>query len=279
MMKKQTVILIIAGLTSIAILFFVFMGRDIRATPQVDANNALVVSLKSDKVILEEKADQAVPIASLTKLMTAYLVLEAIHNKTISWDDMVSLERLDDPRAVSLYALSGKKYYSVQDLFAAMMIMSANDGAQSLGAHLDGEHFTEKMMQKAREIGMSKKTNFSSASGLDVDGKESMSTASDLMILTKKLISDYPEILDITSRTKYVTQSDDTIHTTNQVLQDGGVQGMDGFKTGYTDQAGYCMIATAVQNEDRIISITLGSKTDEDRIKATETMMDYGFSK
>lgn len=106
-----------------------------------------------------------------------------------------------------------------------------------------------------------------------------MSTADDLLTLAKELISDYPEILETTSRTSYVTKDGHTIHTTNDLLQENAVDGLDGLKTGFTDQAGYCLIATAVQNGDRLIAIVLGSKTDKDRTKSAETMLDYGFSK
>ncbi|MBC1456768.1 D-alanyl-D-alanine carboxypeptidase family protein [Listeria newyorkensis] len=278
-MKKQTLILILACLTIVAILVFVLVGRDIRATPSIEASSALVVNTKQEKALFAEDVNRAVPIASITKLMTTYLVLEAIHKKSLSWDEMLPLGRLDDPQAVSLYAKTGTKYYSVEDLFAAMLIMSANDAAEALAERVDAEHFTEKMNARAKEFGMSAKTHFSTASGLDKDGDMSMSTAADLMILTKRLLKDYPEVLDTTSRTDYVTKKGDTIHTTNGALQEGVVSGMDGLKTGYTDQAGYCFVGTAVQNGERVISITLGSSTDEGRIKDAKKMMEFGFSK
>ncbi|EUJ44633.1 D-alanyl-D-alanine carboxypeptidase family protein [Listeria riparia] len=277
-MKKQSVILFVAMLTIVVILVLVFLNKGMNSEPTVNADNALLVSVKHDKRLFEENADQKVPIASLTKLMTAYLVLEAIHNKQLSWDEGLTLKRLDDPRAVSLQAKTGKVYYSVQDLFAAMMIMSANDAADALAQRLNADDFVGEMNAKAKALGM-KKTKYVSASGLDNDGEEAMSTADDLLTLAKELISDYPEILETTSRTSYVTKDGHTIHTTNDLLQENAVDGLDGLKTGFTDQAGYCLIATAVQNGDRLIAIVLGSKTDKDRTKSAETMLDYGFSK
>ncbi|MBC2390967.1 D-alanyl-D-alanine carboxypeptidase family protein [Listeria booriae] len=277
-MKKQSVILLIAMLTIIAILVLVFWNKGMNAAPTVNANSALLVSLKDDKILFEENTDQKVPIASLTKLMTAYLVLESIHNKQLSWDEGLTLKRLDDPRAVSLQARTGKTYYSVQDLFATMMIMSANDAAEALAERVNSTDFVGEMNAKAKELGL-KKTKYVNATGLDSDGEESMSTAGDLLILAKELISDYPEILETTSRTSYVTKDGNTIHTTNDLLQENEVDGLDGLKTGFTDQAGYCLIATAVQNGDRLIAVVLGSRTDNDRIKSAETLLDYGFSK
>ncbi|MBC6300864.1 D-alanyl-D-alanine carboxypeptidase family protein [Listeria booriae] len=277
-MKKQSVILLIAMLTIIAILVLVFWNKGMNAAPTVNANSALLVSLKDDKILFEENTDQKVPIASLTKLMTAYLVLESIHNKQLSWDEGLTLKRLDDPRAVSLQAKTGRTYYSVQDLFATMMIMSANDAAEALAERVNSTDFVGEMNAKAKELGL-KKTKYVNATGLDSNGEESMSTAGDLLILAKELISDYPEILEITSRTSYVTKDGNTIHTTNDLLQENEIDGLDGLKTGFTDQAGYCLIATAVQNGDRLIAVVLGSRTDNDRMKSAETLLDYGFSK
>ncbi|MBC2021727.1 D-alanyl-D-alanine carboxypeptidase [Listeria booriae] len=277
-MKKQSVILLVAMLTIIAILVLVFWNKGMNAAPTVKANSALLVSLKHDKTLFEENTDQKVPIASLTKLMTAYLVLEAIHNKQLSWDEGLTLKRLDDPRAVSLQARTGKTYYSVQDLFATMMIMSANDAAEALAERVNSTDFVGEMNAKAKELGL-KKTKYVNATGLDNNGEESMSTAGDLLILAKELISDYPEILETTSRTSYVTKDGNTVHTTNDLLQENAVDGLDGLKTGFTDQAGYCLIATAVQNGDRLIAVVLGSRTDNDRMKSAETLLDYGFSK
>ncbi|MBC6310600.1 D-alanyl-D-alanine carboxypeptidase [Listeria sp. FSL L7-1582] len=278
-MKKQTLILILACLTIVAILVFVLIGKDIRATPSIEASSVLVINTKQEKEIFAKDVNRAVPIASITKLMTTYLVLEAIHTKALSWDEMLKLERVDDPQAVSLYAKTGTKYYTVEDLFAAMLITSANDAAEALAERIDAEHFTEKMNAKAKQFGMSTKTHFSSASGLDKNGEMSVSTAADLMILTKRLLHDFPEVLDTTSRTDYVTKNGDTIHTTNGALEEDAVSGMDGLKTGYTDQAGYCLIGTAVQNGERVISITLGSSTDAGRTKDAKKMMEFGFSK
>lgn len=277
-MKKQSVILLVAMLTIIAILVLVFWNKGMNAAPTVNANSALLVSLKHDKTLFEENTDQKVPIASLTKLMTAYLVLESIHNKQLSWDEGLTLKRLDDPRAVSLQAKTGRTYYSVQDLFATMMIMSANDAAEALAERLNSTDFVGEMNAKAKELGL-KKTKYVNATGLDSDGEESMSTAGDLLILAKELISDYPEILETTSRTSYVTKDGNTIHTTNDLLQENEVDGLDGLKTGFTDQAGYCLIATAVQNGDRLIAVVLGSRTDNDRMKSAKKLLDYGFSK
>ncbi|MBC1551499.1 D-alanyl-D-alanine carboxypeptidase [Listeria booriae] len=277
-MKKQSVILLVAMLTIIAILVLVFWNKGMNAAPTVNANSALLVSLKHDKTLFEENTDQKVPIASLTKLMTAYIVLESIHNKQLSWDEGLTLKRLDDPRAVSLQARTGKTYYSVQDLFATMMIMSANDAAEALAERVNSTDFVGEMNAKAKELGL-KKTKYVNATGLDSNGEESMSTAGDLLILAKELISDYPEILETTSRTSYVTKDGNTVHTTNDLLQENEVDGLDGLKTGFTDQAGYCLIATAVQNGDRLIAVVLGSRTDNNRMKSAETLLDYGFSK
>lgn len=196
-------------------------------------------------------------------------------NNELSWDEKLNLVRLDDPSAVSLYAITQKRTWSVRDLYSAMLTMSANDAAETLGDRLDGADFPKEMNNQAKKLGMSSKTTFVSASGLDVDGKSAVSTTKDLFLLSSKLISTHPEVLETTSKPTVTTDKGAKLESTNDLL--GSIQGLDGLKTGFTDEAGYCFIGTAERGGKRVISIVLDAGTAEKRFKDTEKLMEVGF--
>nr|5ZQA_A Chain A, Lmo2812 protein [Listeria monocytogenes EGD-e]5ZQB_A Chain A, Lmo2812 protein [Listeria monocytogenes EGD-e]5ZQB_B Chain B, Lmo2812 protein [Listeria monocytogenes EGD-e]5ZQB_C Chain C, Lmo2812 protein [Listeria monocytogenes EGD-e]5ZQB_D Chain D, Lmo2812 protein [Listeria monocytogenes EGD-e]5ZQC_A Chain A, Lmo2812 protein [Listeria monocytogenes EGD-e]5ZQC_B Chain B, Lmo2812 protein [Listeria monocytogenes EGD-e]5ZQC_C Chain C, Lmo2812 protein [Listeria monocytogenes EGD-e]5ZQ len=241
----------------------------------LSANAAAVYSVENGEALYEQNADKVMPIASLSKLMTAFLVLEAVDNNELSWDEKLDLVRLDDPSAVSLYAITQKRTWSVRDLYSAMLTMSANDAAETLGDRLDGADFPKEMNNQAKKLGMSSKTTFVSASGLDVDGKSAVSTTKDLFLLSSKLISTHPEVLETTSKPTVTTDKGAKLESTNDLL--GSIQGLDGLKTGFTDEAGYCFIGTAERGGKRVISIVLDAGTAEKRFKDTEKLMEVGF--
>ncbi|EAC6063257.1 TPA: D-alanyl-D-alanine carboxypeptidase PBPD2 [Listeria monocytogenes] len=241
----------------------------------LSANAAAVYSTENGKTFYEKNVNKVMPIASLTKLMTAFLVLEAVEKKELSWEEELNLVQLDDPSAVSLYAITQKRTWSVRDLYSAMLVMSANDAAETLGNRLYGADFPEKMNNEAKKLGMSNKTKFVSASGLDVGGKSAVSTTKDLFLLSSKLISTYPEVLETTSKSSVITEEGAKLESTNDSL--GSIQGLDGLKTGFTDEAGYCFIGTAKRDGKRVISIVLDSRTAEKRVKDTEKLIETGF--
>ncbi|MBF2516744.1 D-alanyl-D-alanine carboxypeptidase PBPD2 [Listeria marthii] len=241
----------------------------------LSAQSAAVFSVENGKMLYEKNADKVMPIASLTKLMTAFLVLEAVDNKKLSWDEQLDLVRLDDPSAVSLYAITQKRTWSVRDLYSAMLVMSANDAAETLGDRLEGASFPQKMNNEAKKLGLSNKTKFVSASGLDVDGEMAVSTTKDLFLLSSKLISTHSEVLETTSKSSIITEEGAKLESTNDLI--GAIQGLDGLKTGFTDEAGYCFIGTAERGGKRVISIVLDADTAEKRFKDTEQLMKVGF--
>ncbi|WP_163654468.1 D-alanyl-D-alanine carboxypeptidase family protein [Listeria sp. PSOL-1] len=233
-----------------------------------DVNSFLVVSNEKKQPLQQKNTTKALPIASLTKLMTIYLTFQALQKNEISQSEKLILKRVDDPQAVNLQAKTGQKNYSVKDLIAATLIMSANDAAEALAERVASGNFTKKMNNEAKKLGMSNKTNFTSASGLDdINGRHSTSTAQDLLILTKKLMSNYPEILTITSKAEYTLKDGNRILTTNPLLREN--KEITGLKTGFTTQAGYCFIATT---KDKI-AILLGSNTAETRKNAASYLL------
>lgn len=255
--------------------------QPVDTTPSPDLNisaeSAALYNMDDTKPLYEKSPEIVTPIASITKLMTTYLVLQAIHNKTLSWDETLQLEPLDDKAAVSLYMVTNKKTWTVKDLYAAMLVMSANDAAEALGKRLDKTDFPGKMNKTAKKLGLSSKSNFVSASGLDSGGEENVSTSKDLYLLASSLITKYPEVLDMTSKASYKTSSGYTVQSTDALLANKEIDGLDGLKTGFTDGAGYCFVGTAKQNGKRLISIVLKTSTIDARFQDTKTLMAYGF--
>ncbi|WP_260444251.1 D-alanyl-D-alanine carboxypeptidase family protein [Listeria rocourtiae] len=243
----------------------------------ISSVSSALYDIKKSKPLYEENPQVVTPIASVTKLMTTYLVLQAIHDKKLSWDEKLSLEPLDDKAAISLYMTTSKKEWTVKDLYAAMIVMSANDAAEALGKRLSDD-FPAKMNKTAKSMGLSNRSNFVSASGLDKDGKENVSISKDLFLLASELITKFPEVLDMTSKASYVTSNDYTLKSTDALLANKEIDGLDGLKTGFTDGAGYCFVGTAEQNGKRLISIVLKAQTTDARFQDTKKLMAYGFA-
>ncbi|WP_341865875.1 hypothetical protein [Bacillus proteolyticus] len=168
-----------------------------------------------------------------------------------------------------------------------MVISSANNAAVALAEHISKseENFTKLMNMKAKQLNLSNATHFVNATGLpNAQNKESKMTVLDVATLAQHLLKAYPEVLDITKLTNYtLTYNSSTIITTNKMLDTSNdelyFQGIDGLKTGFTDEAGYCFTGTAKQGENRLISVVAGTKEDTKRFIKTKKLFSYGFNK
>ncbi|WP_053365222.1 D-alanyl-D-alanine carboxypeptidase family protein [Bacillus sp. FJAT-27245] len=253
--------------------------------PIVNARAAILIDSETKDVLFAQNEDMPFPAASMTKLMTAYLILEKIQAGKFGWNDGVKIsESAVGSEGVSLPVKLGDTL-TVRDLFMAMEIASANNAAVALAEKAAGTEaeFTAWMNQKARDIGLSEHTQFINATGLaNRNGQESMMTAADVAALATRLIEDYPEILAISSLLEYRLQYDGlVILTTNAMLSnpDFAFKGVDGLKTGFTDAAGYCFAGTAKVGRKRLISVVMGTDGKEARFSETKKLFAYGFKK
>ncbi len=240
------------------------------------AKSYILTDYKTGQVLYEKNPDEKLSIASITKIMTMLLVVEAIENKQLSLDDMAVATENAKPAndESSLWLAVGEKM-SVKDLLKAVAVNSCNDAARILAEHIAGseEAFVELMNKKAKEIGM-KNTNFCNASGLDVENH--YSTARDIAKLAKEILK-YKWITNYTSLVKGTLKNGKfDLNNTNLLLQ--SYRGCNGLKTGTTKTAGNCLCATAARNNIFLCAVSLGSNTKKERWQTCTSLLDYGFN-
>lgn len=274
--------------------------------PNVNANAAIAIEESTGKILYSKDADKLMGIASMTKMMDEYLLLEAIDKGQIKWDDKVTISeyayKVSQDTSLSNVPLRLGEEYTVQELYEAMAIYSANGAAIAISEKIAGSEkkFVDAMNKKADELNLGEH-QFVNATGLnneDLKGgqqvggpkDENKMTARGMAKLAKHLINDYPDVLKTASTTKkeFRKGTSDQIDMTNwNWLLPGliyGRKGVDGLKTGTTDYAGMCLTATAVQDGMRVITVVLhanggapGEHTSA-RFDETNKMLDYAFN-
>lgn len=256
-------------------------------SPSVDVESkaAIVMDASTGEILYEKNAQTAYSVASISKLMTIYMVLENISAGEIAWNEPVLMtdtaNNLVDT-AVKLTVVSGD-ILTVEELFTAMLVASSNNAAVALAEHIAGTEqlFTEMMNEQARMLGLSGQVLFVNASGLpsrEHDNAENEMTATDVAKLAKVLLEKYESIvLPKASLTSYFIESQDIeIVTTNNML---GENGVDGLKTGYTNMAGYSFAGTAKQGDKRLITVVLDAIDADGRFVETNKLLEMGFKK
>ncbi len=245
----------------------------IPAPPELAASAWILMDANTGKVLVEHNADQQLPPASLTKMMTSYIVAAELHNGKIKEQDMV-------PVSVTAWKMGGSKMFvregtqvPLMDLLRGVIIQSGNDASVALAEYLAGSEsaFADVMNQQAQLLGM-KNTTFHNATGWPSDGH--LTTARDLSLLARALIQDYPEHYGIYAE-KYYEYNDIKQPNRNRLLwRDSSV---DGLKTGHTEEAGYCLVASAVRNNMRLVSVVMGTSSEEARARESQKLLSFGF--
>lgn len=233
------------------------------------------MDMRDGTVLYESNADRRQAPASLTKMMTLYLAFEAVENGQISLDQKVRVSRYAASQPPSkLYLKVGQKI-TIRSLIRASAIKSANDAAVALAEAVGGSEqaFAKLMTAKARKLGM-KNTTFQNANGLTASGH--LSTARDMAILGRHLFFDFPQYYNIFSR-KTERAAGKQIWTTNRLLS--SYSGADGIKTGYTNAAGYNLVASARRGNKRIVAALFGGKSSRWRNARMAELLDQGFSR
>ncbi|WP_104201846.1 D-alanyl-D-alanine carboxypeptidase family protein [Billgrantia saliphila] len=241
--------------------------------PQIAAKSWILMDANSGRVLTEHNADERLPPASLTKLMTAYLVERELDRGNISLDDMVPVSENAWRTGGSKMFIEVGKQVSIRDLLYGIIIQSGNDASVAVAEHLAGGEgpFADMMNQHASRLGLSN-THFVNATGLP--HPEHYSSARDLALLSQYIIDDYPEHYAIYAE-KYFTFNDIRQPNRNRLLwRDASV---DGLKTGHTDEAGYCLVASAERDGMRLISVVMGTSSEEARAQETQKLLSYGF--
>jgi D-alanyl-D-alanine carboxypeptidase (penicillin-binding protein 5/6) len=239
----------------------------------------LIVNADTGDILTQKNPNLSSPPASLAKLMTLYVTMEAIKNGKVSWDQIYTV-----PKWISLIGGSEAKMWngekiSVRDLIKAAAVGSANDAAAALAEIVGGSQqvFVDKMNQKALELGLAN-TVFRTPHGLPVrkGTPKDSTTPTDLVKLTLAIFRHHPEILQYTgAKETYIRRGKWRFINTNKLI--GKYPGMNGLKTGYTDAAGFCLVATAKQGDLRLISVVLGAHSNKERFLYTQQLLDDGF--
>jgi len=241
--------------------------------PSVAARAWLLADFASGKTIASRNAEERFEPASLTKLMTAYLAFEALRKKTITLDQHVSISRRAWKSGGSRTYLDPRKPATVEELLYGMIVQSGNDATIALAELLGGSEdvFAQMMNREAQRLGL-KDTQFTNASGWP-DPKQ-YSTARDLGVLAAALIRDFPEFYKLYSTKEYQYNGINQPNRNRLLWLDPNV---DGLKTGHTDAAGYCLIASAKRGDRRLISVVLGTNSDSARAQESQKLLNYGF--
>nr|WP_240609812.1 D-alanyl-D-alanine carboxypeptidase family protein [Halomonas endophytica] len=245
----------------------------IPAPPQIAAKSWFLMDADSGRVLVEHNADERLPPASLTKLMTAYLVERELDRGNISLDDTVRVSENAWRTGGSKMFIEVNNDVAIRDLLYGIIIASGNDASVAVAEHLAGGEapFADLMNQHATRLGL-QNTNFTNATGLP--HPEQYSSARDMALLSRYIINDYPEHYAIYSE-KYFTYSDIRQPNRNRLLwRDPTV---DGLKTGWTTEAGYGLVASAKRDDMRLISVVMGTSSEEARAQETQKLLSYGF--
>lgn len=249
---------------------------------QIESESAILYDMHLNKIIFEKNADQITPTASLAKVMTMHLSTEAIKNKKIKYDDLVTISKESWQTGGSRMFLNVGAKVPFNELFAGLAIVSGNDAAVAIAEHLEGstQEFAKKMNEKAEELNM-KDTTFISPNGLPDGDNMDVSTARDLMLLSKDYLKKYSSNMVIHKRLEYITDKaysggrDDIPQSNrNPILQN--YKGADGLKTGWID-GHYNFIGTAVKDDVRLIVILMTSPSVQARANDAKKMLDFGF--
>jgi D-alanyl-D-alanine carboxypeptidase (penicillin-binding protein 5/6) len=241
--------------------------------PSTGAKSFIIQDFESGYILAEKNADQSVEPASITKLMTAYVVFNELQAGNINLSDMVTISEKAWRTPGSRMFVEVNKQVLVEDLLQGMIVQSGNDATMALAEHIAGseETFAALMNRHAEEIGMTG-SHFVNSTGLP-DENHHM-TAKDIALLATLLIRKYPEYYHWYSQKEF-TFNDITQYNRNKLLwRDDSV---DGLKTGFTDSAGYCLVTSANKDGMRLITVVLGTDSANARVDASQALLNYGF--
>lgn len=267
-------------LTAALALCLLLPHRVQAAEMDVKGKSALLMDVATGTVLYEKNAHERLAPASVTKVMTLLLIMEAIDSGSLGWQDAVIASETAAAKGGSQIFLKVGETMTVEDLVKSIAVSSANDAACAMAEHLAGSEaaFVEKMNARAGELGMAD-THFVNCTGLD-DGPEAgehRTSAYDIALMSRQLLKNHPDIKN------YTTIWMDTVRNgtfglsnTNKMVR--FYPGCTGLKTGFTSGAGYCLSASAQKEGMELIAVVMGSETSQDRFGACKGMLDYGFA-
>ncbi len=244
------------------------------------AKSALLMEVSTGKILYESNAHEALPPASVTKVMTMLLIMEAIDSGSIGWEDPVTASEAAAAKGGSQVYLKPGETMTVSDMVKSIAVSSANDCACAMAEHIAGSEsaFVDRMNEKARELGMAD-THFVNCTGLDdsPEAAQHRTSAHDIALMSRALLKDHPKIKEYTTIwMDTVREGAFGLSNTNKLVR--FYPGATGLKTGFTSQAGYCLSASAQRDGMELIAVVMGCETSAQRFGACKSMLDYGFA-
>ncbi len=269
-MMKAAVFVVSLWLAQVAIAADVSVIPD---PPTLPVKGYLLIDFASGAVLAEHDADTRLEPASLTKIMTIYTVADALKKGLIKLDDQATISEHAWKQEGSRMFIEVGKQVSVDELLHGDIIQSGNDASVALAEHVSGteEAFASVMNSHVKRLGMTA-SRFANSTGLP--NPETYTTARDLAVLARALITDFPDIYPIFAQREY-TYNGITQRNRNGLL--GKDPTVDGIKTGHTEAAGYCLVASAQRDSMRLISVVMGAESDGGRTQASQALLNYGF--
>ena len=260
-------------LVSMVLLSTQVFSAPIPKAPNPDVKSYILVDYDSGMVIAAKNPDLILPPASITKIMTSYLAFTELQNKTLDLKDKVLVSKNAWKTGGSKMFIEVGKKVSVDDLLHGIITSSGNDASVAIAEHISGneETFAIYMNQMADSIGMTN-TNYANSTGLP--DEDLYTTARDISLLSRALIKDFPKEYKLYSEKEYVFNKIKQYSRNKLLYLDDSV---DGIKTGFTKNAGYCLATSAKRGSRRLISVVLGAKSPDQRTKVSKSLLEYGF--
>jgi len=243
------------------------------AAPKIAASSFILMDYYTGKILAENNADIKLAPASLTKIMTVYVAFREISSGHLNLTDLATVSQNAWKTGGSRMFLEVNIKVSIEDLIKGIVIQSGNDAAVALAEHIAGSEstFAEMMNQQAARLGMLN-SHFEDSNGLPAENH--YTSARDLAIVTRAIIDEFPEYYRWFSQKEF-TYNKITQHNRNQLLSRD--ETVDGVKTGFTDDAGYCLVASAVRENMRLISVVMGTSSANARANENQNLLNYGF--
>jgi len=246
----------------------------------VPAKSALLMDVATGTILYENNAHEALAPASVTKVMTMLLIMEAIDSGRITWEDTVTASETAAAKGGSQVYLKAGETMTVSDMLKAIAVSSANDCACAMAEHLAGSEsaFVDAMNARAKELGMND-THFVNCTGLDdaAEAKDHLTSAHDIAVMSRELLKNHPDIKNFTTIWMDTLRNGTFgLSNTNKMVR--FYSGCTGLKTGFTSSAGYCLSSSAQRDGMELVAVVMGCESSKERFAACKSMLDYGFA-
>ena len=270
----------LAAAMSLAVLLCLLPIGVLAQAPEVGGKSVYLMDVATGTTLGEFNAHEKLAPASVTKVMTMLLIMEAVDSGKIGWEDTVTTSEAAAAKGGSQIYLRVGEQMTVRDMMKSIAVSSANDCACAMAEHLAGSEaaFVQQMNQRAQELGMTD-THFVNCTGLDdgEDAKEHRTSAHDIALMSRELLKNHPDVRQFTTIwMDTVRQGAFGLSNTNKLIR--FYPGATGLKTGFTSGAGYCLSASAQRDGMELVAVVMGADSSKTRFNACKQLLDYGFA-